>query len=249
MKEKKKSNKIIRILNNILIFSMPIMLLTVNIKTNTISSSIETKNLATSFLSKVEDVSAKETIIEETPKEEKVPEPIIVKKPVVEEVKTEEIKTEKDYQEVREQMAASVPTPPPITQPVEKKYLLGLKFTGNMSGYGPWQDKENKWHLTVTSTGHNLLTQGVYTNDSTYGRVRIVAGDTEIDEKRYYILPTYSIIKCTLSDGSSFNVKVMDRGDKYIGRGKKFEFDLAYENESQAKTLTNVSFEVLRMGP
>lgn len=237
--------KFISVLNWVILFSLPVILLTVNIKTNTINSSIDTKNLATSLFSRVEKeipTPVEKEVVKEEPKKEEV-------KKVVKEIKTEEIKTEKDYEEVREQMAASVPTPPPITQPIEKKYSLGLKFTGNMSGYGPWLDKDNKWHLTVTSTGHNLLTQGMYTEDSTYGKVRIVAGDTEIDENRYYILPTYSIIKCTLSDGTSFNVKVMDRGDKYIGRGKKFEFDLAYENESQAKTLTNVSFEVLRMGP
>ncbi len=247
MKRNNRKVKFISVVNWVILFSLPIILLTVNVRPNTVISKSETKTLATSLITKIED----EAVAEEKEVEEKAPEEVkeVVKKEVHKKVTVEKVNTEEDYEAVRKQMAAEAPAPEPAPTINSKKYELGLKFNGNMSGYGPWQDLSGGWHLVTTSTRHNLLSQGVYTNDSTYGKVRIVAGDTEIDENRYYLLPTYSIIKCTLENGSSFLVKVMDRGDQYIGRGKKFQFDLAYERESQATTLYNVSFEILRMGP
>lgn len=243
MKKNNRKVKFVSVLNWVILFSLPVILLTVNIRTNTITSSNDTKTLATSLFTKV--IENKEEVPLKTEEVKNVK--AVVKEEPTKKIVATKVKTEEDYEAARKKMEESVPTPPPV---VEKKYSLGLKFTGNMSGYGPWFNEEkNKWELEVTSKGHNLRTQGIYTNDSTYGKVRIVAADTTTDENRYYILPTYSIIKCTLTDGTTFNVIVLDRGDKNIGRGKKFEFDLAYESEDQATTLKNVSFEILRMGP
>ena len=115
-------------------------------------------------------------------------------------------------------------------------------FTGNMSGYGPYQDSDGGWHLFRTATGWDLR-NSIYYQDSKYGSLRIVASDTSIKK--------YSVVRCTLSNGTVINAIVLDRGDKNIGRGKKFEFDLAYKSATEALrngVLKNVKFEILRDG-
>ena len=93
---KKKKNTIVHILSWCLLFSLPIMLLTVKVSTNTVSSLADTKKLSTSFFPVVnespassetptEDEEDTKTVVKEVKKEAT---PVV--KPVVTEVKSEE---------------------------------------------------------------------------------------------------------------------------------------------------------------
>ncbi len=240
---KKKKNTIVHILSWCLLFSLPIMLLTVKVSTNTVSSLADTKKLSTSFFPVVnespassetstEDEEDTKTVVKEVKKEST---PAV--KPVVTEVKSEE-----EYENMKEQMAEDVTAPPQEVTPEVTAPDALETFTGNMSGYGPYQDKDGDWHLFRTATGWDLR-NSIYYQDSKYGSLRIVASDTSIKK--------YSVVRCTLSNGSVINAIVLDRGDKNIGRGKKFEFDLAYKSATEAwqnGVLKNVKFEILRDG-
>ena len=182
MKEKKKKNRFIKILNYVLIFSLPVMLLTVNIKTNTINSSLATKTLATSFISKVEEVAANE--ISEEKSVEKLND--ILKPSQVQEknVTVEEVKTEDEYKAMKEEMADSVTIPiGKEIAPDEISTDAIETFYGNMSGYGPWQDENGGWHLYRTATEWDLRNGNIYYQDPTYGKLRIVASDNKTVEK------------------------------------------------------------------
>ena len=243
---KKRNGKIFSVINWVLLFSLPVILLTVNVKTHTINSDADTKTLATSFISKVdENITTPE--VEEEKVEEKKEEDV---KPVQKVATT--VKTETEYEDMKEKMAESVKSPEqPVAPPSENAPDALETYYGNMSGYGPWIDDNNIWHLYRTATGWDLRSKenggnGIYDYDSKYGTVRIVASNNSQ-------IPKYSILRCTLSNGSVMNVIVRDNGDKNIGigEGRKFVLDLAYNSASEAwnvGVLTNVKFELLRKG-
>lgn len=89
----------------------------------------------------------------------------------------------------------------------------------------------------VTATGYNVRNT-IYYNDSTYGKVRIVAMNKDI--------PLYSIIKIkNYKLGGDITAIVLDRG---VGSGV---IDLLVENEKKSSKLgiqNNVQIEVLRKG-
>lgn len=109
---------------------------------------------------------------------------------------------------------------------------------GTMSAYGP---------NCVGCSGHLGggfdASDGSYIyNDSTYGNVRIVAGDPQY--------PYGTIIKVKNSKLGEFNAIVLDRGGA-IGIGRRFMFDLLFSTEAEATsfgTSYNVVFDVLRYG-
>lgn len=84
---------------------------------------------------------------------------------------------------------------------------------------------------------------GAYTyNDSTYGNIRIVAGDASY--------PYGSIVRVKGSKLGEFYAIVLDRGGA-IGKGKKFMFDLLFPSNSVASqfgTEYNLTFEIIRYG-
>ena len=84
---------------------------------------------------------------------------------------------------------------------------------------------------------------GDYTyNDSTYGNIRIVAGDASY--------PYGSIVRVKGSKLGEFYAIVLDRGGA-IGKGKKFMFDLLFPSNSVASqfgTEYNLTFEIIRYG-
>ncbi len=109
---------------------------------------------------------------------------------------------------------------------------------GNVSAYGP---------DCVGCSGHlgggfdATLGNYVY-NDSTYGNVRIVAGDP--------IYPYGTIIRISNTKMGDFNAIVLDRGGD-IGIGRRFLFDLLFSSEAEANsfgTSYNVTVDVLRYG-
>ena len=112
---------------------------------------------------------------------------------------------------------------------------------GSMSGYGPdcIGCTSNK-----TASGYYVGEGNIYYQDPTYGKVRILAGDSKY--------PFYTIVRindANLSDEPILGI-VLDRGSA-IGIGKKYMFDLLYASEKDAATLgvsSNVTFEILRIG-
>lgn len=110
--------------------------------------------------------------------------------------------------------------------------------TGKMSGYGP----DCAGCSGYLASGRYVGNGNVSYYDSTYGNVRIVAGD--------YKYQFGTIIRVKNSRAGSFLAIVLDRGGS-IGFGKKFLFDLLYSSESAAshdEVSYNVTFEVLRYG-
>lgn len=109
---------------------------------------------------------------------------------------------------------------------------------GKMSGYGP----DCKGCSGYLASGKYVGDGSVYYDDSTYGKVRILAGDS--------IYKFGTIIRVSNSNVGSFLGIVLDRGGS-IGFGKTYLFDLLYTSESEAmadEVSYNVVFEVLRYG-
>ncbi len=111
---------------------------------------------------------------------------------------------------------------------------------GNMSGYGP----DCIGCSSHTASGYNVGNGNIYYNDSTYGKVRILAGDNKY--------PFYTIVRINNSNVSKEPLLgiVLDRGGM-IGLGGKYLFDLLCTSEKEANSLgvsKNVTFEILRMG-
>ena len=82
----------------------------------------------------------------------------------------------------------------------------------------------------------------IYYLDSTYGSVRILAGD-----KSY---PYGTIVRVKNSRLSEFIGIVLDRGGA-VGFGKSHLFDLLYQTSSEAlknEVSYNTTFEILRYG-
>ena len=183
------------------------------------------------------DAIVKEEVIEVAPVEiveEVEEEPEVVEEEVQEEVVEEELKEEvvvgKD--EVIEDNT------PIDSKPSEEVYVpsitVGSTFKGTMSGYG--SDIGN-----YTASGH-YIGDSIYYPDSTYGNIRILAGDKSI--------PFGTVIEVSNSNAGSFIGIVLDTG-RNIGFGKIYDFDLLFETSREALNYgvsRNVSFKILRVG-
>ena len=183
------------------------------------------------------DAITKEEVIEVAPVEiveEVEEEPEVVEEEVQEEVVEEELKEEvvvgKD--EVIEDNT------PIDSKPSEEVYVpsitVGSTFKGTMSGYG--SDIGN-----YTASGH-YIGDSIYYPDSTYGNIRILAGDGDI--------PFGTVIEVSNSNAGSFIGIVLDTG-RNIGFGKIYDFDLLFETSREALNYgvsRNVSFKILRVG-
>lgn len=109
-------------------------------------------------------------------------------------------------------------------------------YTGNISHYGPDCDGCSG----ITASGYNVKNGNIYYNDSTYGKVRIVASDSSI--------PFGTIVRMNIK-GESVLAIVLDRGG--IGFGKKYLFDLLCASEEDSYkfgVLRNTEIDVLRIG-
>lgn len=121
---------------------------------------------------------------------------------------------------------------------------VGMKITANMVAYGTDCCSSNESLQGITSSGYNIKKSGIYYNDSTYGKVRILASD-----KNFKL---YSIIKVEDQIDGTYYAIVLDRGDSNIGLNKKYLFDVVVETQQKARTEygthKNVNFEVMRIG-
>lgn len=114
-------------------------------------------------------------------------------------------------------------------------------FTGSMSGYGYDCYGCTSGH---TSSGYDISPTGsIYYNDTTYGSVRIVAGDTKYSFGTIVKISDYK-------KEESFYAIVLDRGsDIGVTSNKKFAFDLVYPSNKDADGVDrSVTFEIVRYG-
>ncbi len=171
-----------------------------------------------------------------------------------EEVITEKINnvTEKelektDFKVTNDQVEPASTVVQESTQPLEDKQIdnvyVGLTFTGSLTAYGKDCCGSDPARQGITSSGYDLKESLTY-NDSTYGKVRIIASD-----KNFKL---YSIIKINDPIDGIYNAIVLDRAGSVIGLNKTKKFDLAVESEQYASSNygvhRNVIFEVLRVG-
>ncbi len=132
-----------------------------------------------------------------------------------------------------------------VTVGSSEKAYVGYKFSGNMSAYGRDCCSSDEAKKGLTASGFNIYLNGMYYNDSQYGRMRIIAASRD----DFYL---YSVIKISDPIDGNYTAIVLDRGDKNIGIGRKFVFDLVVESQEWARinygVHKNVEFEVLRIG-
>lgn len=131
-------------------------------------------------------------------------------------------------------------------------------YTGILTGYGPDCVGCGNYNTNKVSTasGYHIadivdgIVQPAFTvtyDDSEYGEVRIVAGDST--------LPFNSIVRITIPNQEPIMAIVLDRGSTVgfenckSSKGCLTNFDLLFAKESESLGKTyNVKFEVLRMG-
>lgn len=232
-----KKDKYISIINWLLLFSIPAILVTADVQINTVSSTINTKNLKTSLFETIvetkENITVNKQEIEDISiDEEKENEKTIqtnIKKEQIEEVNIEENKTVEEKEIVEEKQPESV-------QQEDTTDVLET-FSGNLSYY-----RANCTGCSgFTATGYDVRDGKLYYNDPTYGNVRIIASGTEI--------PRYSIVRIKNSSlGNEVLAIVLDRGGN-IGQGKKFIVDvLTNSTEAKGGVDYGVNIEVIRKG-
>lgn len=183
------------------------------------------------------DAITKEEVIEVAPVE--IVEEVEEEPEVVEEEVQEEVVEEEPKEEVVVGKDEIIEDNTPIdSKPNEEVYIpsitVGSTFKGTMSGYG--SDIGN-----YTASGH-YIGDSIYYPDSTYGDIRILAGDKSI--------PFGTVIEVSNSNAGSFIGIVLDTG-RNIGFGKIYDFDLLFETSKEALNYgvsRNVSFKILRVG-
>ncbi len=180
------------------------------------------------------DAIKKEEVIEVAPVEVA---PEVVEEPVVEEV--EEVKEEPKEEVIigKDEVVDEEKLPTP---PKEEVYIppitVGSTFNGTMSGYG--SDVEGSGY---TYSGY-YIRDTIYYNDSTYGELRILAGDSSI--------PMGTVIEVSNSNAGNFTGIVLDTG-RNIGFGRVYDFDLLFKTSREAINYgvsRNATFKILRVG-
>lgn len=218
----------INIMNCLLIVIISSILYTTPIeKSKTMKIDVETKELKSDKII-VKQQDEETTSIEDVEPVEKSTQ--VIEKTVEE--KTESSKEETKFTPVVEKEVEK-------TEPVSNSDILETQV-GKMSGYGP----DCIGCSGYVSSGKYVGNGNIYYNDSTYGTVRIVAGD------RKYSLGSIVRIKNSKVSSNPILAIVLDRGSS-IGINKTFMFDLLFENEDQAlkyEVSYNVTFEILRNG-
>lgn len=112
------------------------------------------------------------------------------------------------------------------------------KQVGTISAYGP----DCRGCSGYLGGGFDASDGSYIYTDSTYGNVRIVAGDPQY--------PYGTIIRVSNTKAGDFNAIVLDRGGD-IGIGRRFLFDLLFPSEADASafgTSYDVTVDVLRFG-
>lgn len=148
-----------------------------------------------------------------------------------------------------------------VEEPIDNYFMdkqVISTYTGILTGYGPDCIGCGNYNTNKVSTasGYHIadivenVIQPAFTityNDSEYGEVRIVAGDST--------LPFNSIVRITIPNQDPIIAIVLDRGSTVgfenckSSKGCLTNFDLLFAKESESLGKThNVMFEVLRIG-
>ena len=182
------------------------------------------------------DAIKKEEVIEIAPVE--IVEEVEEEPEVVEEEVQEEVEEEPEEEVVVGKDEIIEDNTPIDSKPNEEVYIpsitVGSTFTGTMSGYGSDIG-------SLTASGH-YIGDSIYYPDSTYGDIRILAGDRSI--------PFGTVIEVSNSNVGSFIGIVLDTG-RNIGFDKLYDFDVLFETSREALNYgvsKNVSFKILRVG-
>ncbi len=227
-----KKNKLIVPLNWILLFSLPVILLTVNVDTTKTTAKISPKKLSTSIIfssERIDEIKKEKLKIEEQKKEQE------------EIIEEEEINTKEDIEETIEEKENIVVKDPVVEVKEEEKPVQASdvlrSYTGKMSFY----NANCRGCSGVTSTGTDISDGRLYYYDSNYGNLRIIAAGPEIKK--------WSIVRLkNTSFGNNTLAIVLDRGGA-IGEGRTFLIDmLTNKQEGKDGVERNVVVEVLRDG-
>ena len=114
-----------------------------------------------------------------------------------------------------------------------------IEFMGTLTGYGP--DCVGCSGIVGCPPYQNVKNGNIYYEDSTYGKIRIVAADKNI--------PCGSIVKISnypYIDGEFYGI-VLDRGSSIVG----LTMDLLYQNEQETIKIGrtyNINFQITRWG-
>ncbi len=222
--------KISNVINCFLLFSFPILLLTVNINTDTIDSNINAKALSTNLVSKVQEKQG--MIKEDSTLERESDENHQKQSETVEQIKEDEI-LEKSFSVLKREETKEDKQEESITP---KTDVLST-YQGTMSFY----NANCVGCSGITSTGVDISDGRLYYQDKTYGNIRIVAAGTEIKK--------WSVIRIKNSSlGVNTLAIVLDRGGS-IGLGKKFLIDMLTNSmENKGGIEKNITIEVIREG-
>ena len=189
------------------------------------------------------DAIKKEEVIEVAPVE--VVEEVVEEEPVVEEFQ-EEVEEEPKVVVVVGKDEVIEDNTPIDSKLDEEVYIpsvtVGSVFTGTMSGYGSDIG-------SLTASGH-YIGDSIYYSDSTYGNIRILAGDRSIPLAGDRSIPFGTVIRVSNSNAGSFIGIVLDTG-RNIGFDRLYDFDLLFETSKEAikyGVSKNVTFEILRVG-
>lgn len=218
------------ILSSILIMGIIVYIAVVGVqsmKSTTVSTDFDVKKLKSSDL--LEYIQTQDKVEDENDEDEKVEED------TTDEDETEEAssneKEEAKEEDVVEEVSAPMPDPQPVSDVLETQ-------VGSLSGYGP----DCRGCTGFLSSGRDVRNGNIYYQDSTYGQVRILAGD------KSYSYGT--IVRVKSSRLGTFLAIVLDRGGS-VGFGKSHLFDLLYSSSAEAlanEVSYNTTFEILRYG-
>lgn len=215
------------ILSSILIIGIIVYIAVIGVQsmnTTIVSTDLDIKKLKSSdlleYVQTQSDIEDKDKKVEEdTTNEDET-----------EEVSSNE-KEEAKEGDVVEEVSEPSPTPQPVSDVLETQ-------VGSLSGYGP----DCKGCTGFLSSGMDVRNGNIYYQDSTYGQVRILAGD------KSYSYGT--IVRVKSSRLGTFLAIVLDRGGS-VGFGKSHLFDLLYSSSAEAlanEVSYNTTFEILRYG-
>ncbi len=231
----------IYLINCLLILAIPLIIITsATNEVAMINTELSVKKIKSVRLASVTETKTnenKEELVEEVVKEEPEEKVEETEKKLVVEEKKNTVSEEKKA--VVEQKVETPPKPveKPVVQEQRPTTDVLRTLTGTMSGYGP----DCKGCGGRTKSGYDVRNT-IYYPDSTYGNIRILAGD-----------PSFAfgtIVRVKNSKLGNFIAIILDEGSG-IGFGRSHLFDLLFPSELDAKAYgvsRNVTFEVLRNG-
>ena len=214
------------VLNSILIVGIVVYITVVGIQSMnpvSVSTDLDVKKLKSSDLLSFDENKKEAKALENTDEDEEI-------EVVVEEDVDRENSAKDEKEDIITEEVSSAPQET-ISDVLETQ-------VGSLSGYGP----DCVGCSGFLASGIDVRNGNIYYSDSTYGNVRILAGD------RSY--PYGTIVRVKGSRLSEFIGIVLDRGGS-IGIDKKIQFDLLFATERDASPLGlnyNVTFEILRLG-